>query len=328
MAVGIQHSICNTPIQNKKLTNSIMNNTITSVANFVERINKIKTDNDHEMFFRGCCEHFPNMLPQLYCVEKNRFWENEDNFYYDAIAQYPQEFANCKTIDVLVKMRHYEFPTRLLDITTNALVALFFACGGDKSNEDDNKKDGEVIVLKIPKKAEKEDYGRERSNIISHYDSDRITILANLAKQKASFDYRNDKDKDYLTYACRADISYFHHMSEFPSVEKDIKKVYVFIAKMDNPRIIRQQGAFLIFGVKNEKKYCADIDKTWINTKVDIPAQYKKDILKELKNCGITKYFLFPELDKFAEYLKGKYDAGTQNTAVNSCNFLMDLLKQ
>ena len=45
--------------------------------------------------------------------------------------------------DVLAKLQHYGFPTRLLDATSNPLVALYFACAGKNESE----KDGAVYVL-------------------------------------------------------------------------------------------------------------------------------------------------------------------------------------
>ena len=52
------------------------------------------------------------------------------------VAHVPRDFSECKSaLDYLVQMQHYGLPTRLLDVTTNPLVALYFACqpAGDTS---------------------------------------------------------------------------------------------------------------------------------------------------------------------------------------------------
>lgn len=54
----------------------------------------------------------------------------------------PKEFQGMNSIlDKLVEMQHYNLPTRLLDVSSNALVALLFAC-------QDFESDGEVIIFK------------------------------------------------------------------------------------------------------------------------------------------------------------------------------------
>ena len=88
--------------------------------------------------------------------------------------------------------------------------------------------------------------------------------------------------------------------------------------KLDNPRIVRQQGAFLIFGVEpsfdhNTTKPMPEIEKEWIikgnNNKIIIKNSKKESILKELDKLGINKSTLFPEIDKVADYIKEKYTA-------------------
>ncbi|NDZ06777.1 FRG domain-containing protein [Pseudomonas aeruginosa] len=59
-------------------------------------------------------------------IDRDGLLENEDKLFKEFIIRNPDEFKGQRsTFEILTKMQHYGLPTRLLDITTNPLVALF-----------------------------------------------------------------------------------------------------------------------------------------------------------------------------------------------------------
>ncbi len=70
----------------------------------------------------------------------------------------PDTFETGNKLTLLAKMQHYGLPTRLIDFTTNPLVALYFAC-----QREDKGTDGEIIVF--------EDYVSKNGKTIPPFDS-------------------------------------------------------------------------------------------------------------------------------------------------------------
>ena len=100
-----------------------------------------------------------------------------------------------------------------------------------------------------------------------------------------------------------------------PKIEPhDLGKIWAVNTKLDNPRIVNQKGAFLLFGlgvseVKVDetiqlaytKEFYPEIPKEWIAGRIDIESGSKKQILNELLTFGIHESFVFPELEKVAK---------------------------
>lgn len=161
-------------------------NMISNLPEFISNLEQIVNGLDFknfEVFFRGHSDKNYLLVPHLLRngskakpkvgKAKPEIVNNEHIAFRSIVAKQSSEFSQCKSaIEYLVKMQHYGLKTRLLDITSNALIALYFACVNSSGEPTDRS--GEVIVFKLPK------------NIIKHYDSDTISALANIAKCKSS----------------------------------------------------------------------------------------------------------------------------------------------
>lgn len=112
-------------------------NEIKSVSSFLAKtIGNIKIVNDckYNVYFRGQLAQW-DLVPSLF---REKEWiENESRLNADIIRDRPQDFIDCKTtFDKLVKLKHYNQPSRLFDITSNPLIGLFFACESMKDKND------------------------------------------------------------------------------------------------------------------------------------------------------------------------------------------------
>jgi len=244
-------------------------------------------DADYIYYYRGCSVHdWPNnLIPGIY---RDNHIKNEDTNFREMILRSPNDFqGEHTTLEKLVKMQHYTLPTRLLDITSNPLVALYFA-SGHYNNKSTN---GKIYVFKIKKEN------------IKYYDSDAVALISNLAKlsiRKTDF----SKNFDHLIHEIRDEKP--HYINSLKSEnKKDLLKIFPVKVKLNNNRIIRQSGAFLIFGIQdlNSKERPAIFPSTDIEREIIIDAGSKKAIRNSLNSLSINENTLFPELEHQASYL-------------------------
>ena len=92
----------------------------------------------------------------------------------------------------------------------------------------------------------------------------------------------------------------------------DLQRALCVRAKLNNARISRQQGCFLLFGIGDSKTEPAAIPDEWQRLasnrqKILVKAENKAAIMQELKSFGISKRTLFPELEAQATEIMNHY---------------------
>jgi hypothetical protein len=270
---------------------------IASLTKFFQRIRKIESRKGYTLFYRGHSDESYVSLPSVFRhigddKAKGTFATQEDTLFKSLVVQCPQEFVGCNsTLEYLVKMQHYGLPTRLLDLTTNPLVALYFACCSQYGK---GGKNGEVIVYEVPDKA------------IKFFNSDTAAVLSNLAKMPRDFEYH--KDKGRFIHEIQDEKPYFKDGVNV----RDLNSVQCVKAKLDNRRITQQSGAFFVFGMGASIEDPAEIPYAYICKRDNAPVSIgisltgKRSMINELAELSISEASLFPEIDSVARHLKNR----------------------
>ena len=269
---------------------------ISSVSDMTALLSGLKLGNN-TLFYRGHSD--PNYTLQPSIMRTAKLHESESKIYNELIIECPADFENCHShLEKLVKMQHYGLPTRLLDVTRNPLVALFFAC------ENHTETYGELVLISAD------------INAVKYPQSDTVSILASLP----AFSY--EKQQIFLKLAMgNATNDVFNEKIsrliqeirlEKPAFQAEIRKEdlldsCVIYALKNNSRIVKQDGAFILCGLNAEKGALENYRYRENGKKIVVIVDKKKEILKQLENLSINRASLFPEVECVAEYLTKKY---------------------
>lgn len=256
------------------------------------------TVNPFQFFYRGESSVNWRLLPSILRHETS--WSRESFYYHEMLVRCPGEFKYSSFLSKLVTMQHYGCPTRLLDVTLNSLIGLYFAC------ESNHYEDGKVYIFPTIRGS------------MSYADSEKALFLSCLPHLSINEQKNLRQELNVITGDNALPYQSFWILNKLLSIAKrekpslqDISNFGDLVSPLfvqpdyTNDRIRNQQGAFIISGLfKSLDEAESRIKARTAKTYIIIEANAKKKILDELDSVGINKASVYPNIEKIAEYLK------------------------
>ena len=267
-----------------------------SFTDFLSRVNKKysnrRFNSPENNYFRGQGNSTWKLVPQI-------FRESDDTRGLSLINEADLLKQADKTawqylhgfgfrLEKLIFLQHHGLATRLLDLTRNPLVALYFACEDTENDGCVFKGNGSVDDIIIAEK------------------------YADILYEKFTADY--------------APVSKTE-MAEAINVTEDMVDAFcypILVPQINNTeRIIAQSGIFLLPPLIQKSLSTPDLytfqkgpynfdDKKFFNKnrvisdKIIIPKELKPEFLKQLDTLGINEFTIYHDLDHLLKYLNNE----------------------
>lgn len=214
--------------------------------------------------------------------------ENERLFHFKKEASvYIDKSIEGHDLEWLLYAQHYGMPTRLLDFTTNPLIALFFCCLNN------NDVDGAVWII----------------NTASY--------------QKWMCEDDNCKSLENTNGMIKSIIDYIHEENNHDEEKPYMNRPVIFFPQYIDQRMAAQSSVFMIWGT--DKRPLEEMIKTSNKMEVregvsmrirgdtrfianiTVPANCKHRIIKQLDIMNVNEKTVFPGLDGIGRYLEKYY---------------------
>lgn len=281
---------------------------IESVSQYLGEIadkrSRLLEDNSSDyLFFRGQSNKDWEIYPSVF---RNNMLHLEAKMIHQSYARQPQAFRNSMNpFEKLAVLQHYGLCTRLLDVTLNPLVALYFSCldsNPPKINEED-------IPSGVVYCGKDYGYGYDDSKVlilsaVAETDFDETFTIGQLLEVLEQKGILNQKDSEY----------YRDHDKGWSQFVDILQNNYFVIPSFNNERLVRQSGAFLLPGcitlTSDDRilKTKDDLINKFQYTKFNIPGEKKEELLNELDLYNINEGSLFPELEHQMNYIKKTHE--------------------
>ncbi len=276
----------------------VIDNTKTSLKKVLEYASEVDSEGNIT-YFRGQSDSLWGLTPSI--ARDKKLLENEHRMFYEILSLKPNDFRDDDSdYEKLITMQHYGLPTRLLDLTRNPLIALYFACNYNFDN------DGAIFVIK------------EEIDKVLNYEDDRIKCLTQIVKKP------------------HADIC--KQCPKYDSCDRDkiLNKRYIVKGVARNPRINSQCGDFIFVGANKVSKNAEAIKDIQIEKIIIIDKDAKKELLLDLKLMNIHGGIVYPDLVNMIKYIRKEYTLGSiveldkesQETSTNESNLINEVIDE
>lgn len=255
---------------------TVKNFPINSLDEYIKKVSEY----DRGMLFRGVSNIEYEPIPSIGRIKDKDQIGNALRSEYSMLTNFREKSVSYKesqtTIKLAVLAQHHGLPTRLLDWTTNSLVALFFAV---RSNYD---KDSMVYIF-FPRLFTFEqniDYGEYIYG----------------CNEDMSQKFRSSCGKDILDKNESVFIDYQQYI-----LKQRGSDVYCFQPSCVSDRMHAQSSVFTFH------TYPFSPLKEGIQATIKISKDIKKRLLYDLEKNGIHEFSMLPGLDGLCQWLRQVY---------------------
>lgn len=249
----------------------------------IKKINKMSVNKNMKLWFRGhSMNNSYKLMPSLYrnpYLGKSAYYETVFlNTFKARSLPYLNKIPNGEA-EWMFLMQHYRMPTRLLDWSEDAFVALLFAL----KDHDENKSENAVVWVLNPYELNKR-YSWSNNKLLEN-------VIPNITDEKEPF---------RQIYKAYSDIA-------GEGLGVSLKYPIAILPERSNKRIIAQRGVFTLFPPIEKKELEETVGCEAFLNKIEIENDKVREIKKNLNLIGISEVSLFPELDTITKAILEAY---------------------